>query len=152
LGEECDDGNAAGGDGCSSDCKKEPGWTCTQPDLGDKMMVPVIYRDFHFTKFAPSPNDFENGVDGQTKASPGMVKTDLDSDGKPVYASPANPTGAVHVQSADSFATWFRTQPDSAKINHATATKLTLWKSTDGSYVNRYGANGAQWDITEIVY
>jgi fibro-slime domain-containing protein len=156
LDEDCDDGNAASGDGCSKDCKKEDGWTCSQPDIGDKMEVPVIYRDFHFSGKAGTSgtdqNDFENGVTGQRLASTGMVKTDLDSEGKPVYANPANPGGAVHVQSADSFATWFHTQPDSAKINHATASKLALWKNADGAYVNRYGANGDQWDITEIVY
>jgi fibro-slime domain-containing protein len=156
LGEECDDGNVGSGDGCSSECKKESGWTCTQPELGDKMMVPVIYRDFRYSGKAGTSgtdqNDFENGVTGQTKASTGMVKADLDADGKPEYANPANPGGAVHVQSADSFKTWFRTQPDSAKINHQTATKLGLWKNTDGAYVNRYGANGEQWPVTKMVY
>ena len=153
LNEECDDGNAAGGDGCSKDCKNEAGWTCTQPDLGDQMMVPVIYRDFHFSATAPSQNDFENGVTGQADASLGMVKQDLDAEGKPVYANPANPGGGVHVQSADSFATWFRTQPASANINHATADKLALWKTDDGaSYVNRWGPNGEKWAVTQIVY
>ena len=28
-GEACDDGNSAGGDGCSPACNVEPGWTCT---------------------------------------------------------------------------------------------------------------------------
>jgi cysteine-rich repeat protein len=60
--EDCDDGNAASGDGCSKDCKKEDGWTCSQPDIGDKMMVPVVYRDFKFSADVPNPgNDFENG-------------------------------------------------------------------------------------------
>jgi fibro-slime domain-containing protein len=156
LGEECDDGNAASGDGCSSDCKKEAGWTCTQPDLGDKMMVPVIYRDFHFSGKAGTAgkdqNDFENGVTGQADASTGMVKADLDAEGKPVYANPATPGGGVHVASADSFATWFRTQPDAAKINHATSTKLALWKTDNGAYVNRWGPNGEKWPVTQIIY
>ncbi len=30
-GENCDDGNATSGDGCSSTCQVEPGWTCTAP-------------------------------------------------------------------------------------------------------------------------
>ncbi|MBN2574383.1 MAG: DUF4215 domain-containing protein [Deltaproteobacteria bacterium] len=156
LNEGCDDGNAASGDGCSKECKNEPGWTCTQPDIGDKMMVPVIYRDFRFSgKAGPqgtAQNDFENGVTGQREASPGMVKQDLDAEGKPVYANPANPGGAVHVASVESFATWFRTQPDSAKINHETVDKLALWKNDDGSYVNRYGEDGERWPVTQIVY
>jgi len=43
LGEQCDDGNTAGGDGCDSQCRIEPGHTCfgdrpsvcTLPDYGD---------------------------------------------------------------------------------------------------------------------
>ena len=31
LGEECDDGNRIGGDGCSGICKIEPNWTCPTP-------------------------------------------------------------------------------------------------------------------------
>jgi cysteine-rich repeat protein len=30
--EECDDGNAASGDGCSSTCTLEDGWVCPEPD------------------------------------------------------------------------------------------------------------------------
>jgi fibro-slime domain-containing protein len=152
LGEECDDGNQASGDGCSKDCKKEAGWTCTQPDLGDTMMVPVIYRDFRFSATAPAPNDFENGVTGQNNASTGMVLADLDKDGKPVYANPASPGGAVHVQSVASFATWFRTSTASPPLNHPTASKLELWSNGNGGYVNRYGANGEQWNVTQIAY
>jgi len=136
LGEDCDDGNAASGDGCSSECKVEQGWTCKQPELGDKMLVPVIYRDFRFH----SPSDFEapgNGCDG---ACPGVVANDLDKDGKPVYTGIA--TAGVTIESKDTFATWYRTTP---ALNHATSSKLTLWKNSKGSYVNRYGASGEQW-------
>ncbi|MFT6396232.1 MAG: cysteine-rich repeat protein [Bradymonadia bacterium] len=40
--EECDDGNATGGDGCSADCTAEQGWTCTTgctEDCGDGLLV-----------------------------------------------------------------------------------------------------------------
>src|SRR5450759_2840297 len=70
LNEECDDGNNIDGDGCSHDCNIAPGFKCTQPPLGDKMMVPVVYRDFQFH----NPTDFEAGVTGQNAASTGMVK------------------------------------------------------------------------------
>lgn len=33
LEEECDDGNAKSGDGCSSTCKREEGWTCAKPGV-----------------------------------------------------------------------------------------------------------------------
>jgi fibro-slime domain-containing protein len=148
LNEACDDGNAGSGDGCSKDCQPEPGWTCQQPEMGDRMDVPAVYRDFRFGAKIGSPNDFENGVTGQRAASTGMVKPDLDGDGKPVYASPANPGGAVHVQSAESFATWFRDSTASPPINHVTAGKLALWRNDEGAYVNRYGPNGEQWNVT----
>ena len=141
--EECDDGNAASGDGCSSDCKKEPGWTCTQPNSGDKLMVPVIYRDFKFSKdVAPSDNDFENGVSGSYSPFTGIVNSTLNASGKPVYSGIG---GNAHVLSAGSFSQWFT---DASGVNHSTATKMALWKDGKGNYVNRYGANGEQWNTT----
>jgi fibro-slime domain-containing protein len=136
LGEECDDGNAAGGDGCSRECKLEAGWTCAQPPLGDKMLVPVIYRDFRYG----SPSDFEPGVNGPTAETVGVVEANLDKDGKPVFTGL---TGlGVHIESKSTFEKWYRTT-DGA--NHATAGKLALWRLSSGAYVNRYGANGEQW-------
>ncbi|HEY5284082.1 MAG TPA: DUF4215 domain-containing protein, partial [Polyangia bacterium] len=145
LNEDCDDGNAGSGDGCSKDCKVEPGWTCTQPTLGDKMLVPALYRDFKFH----TPTDFEAGVTGSAAASPGMVNTDLGSDGEPVYSSTAPTGGPVHVQSSSSFATWWHNTKD---VNHATSGKLTLWKNAQGAYVNRHDPNGAQWYNTKPAY
>jgi fibro-slime domain-containing protein len=146
LGEECDDGNAGSGDGCSSSCKVEPGWTCTQPDLGDKMLVPAVYRDFKFSKDVPSGNDFENGVTGSKASSVGMVKDDLNAAGKPEFTGITG--GAIHVASAASFAEWYSASSDS----HATAGKLTLWNNGKSGYVNRYGANGEQWLNSEPAY
>jgi cysteine-rich repeat protein len=34
-GEACDDGNIAGGDGCSASCQVENGWNCTLPENAD---------------------------------------------------------------------------------------------------------------------
>ena len=143
LNEGCDDGNAADGDGCSKDCKVEPGWTCTQPDLGDKMLVPVVCRDFRYH----NPTDFQASVQGSNDASPGIAKPDLDSDGKPVYTGATG--NAMKVESQDTFKEWYR---DTSGVNHSTASKLTLWNNGNGGYVNRYGANGEQWNNTEIAY
>ncbi len=143
LTEECDDGNNVDGDGCSKDCKIEQGFTCTQPSIGEKMLVPVVYRDFRYQ----NPKDFQAGVTGQTVASPGMVSKDLDKDGKPVYTGVTG--GAIHVESTATFAEWYR---DTAGVNHATASKLALYNNGKGAYVNRYGPNGEQWNTTEIAY
>jgi len=64
-GEECDDGNQLDGDGCSSSCKVEGGFTCstvtaqdsstcTQPgNTGQCLELPVIYRDFQPENVSP---------------------------------------------------------------------------------------------------
>jgi fibro-slime domain-containing protein len=58
MGEDCDDGNRIGGDGCSPDCKLEAGFmcdtkmvpdtqACAQPgNTGQCLVLPVKYRDF----------------------------------------------------------------------------------------------------------
>lgn len=80
AGEECDDGNAASGDGCSEDCKLEDGFNCeddTKPDTqkcpSDKskecLVLPVIYRDFDGANVNGGHPDFffmgKNGPDGK---------------------------------------------------------------------------------------
>ena len=142
VGEACDDGNGIDGDGCSAACKVELGFGCKQPMLGDKMLVPVIYRDFR----AHKPTDFEPSATGRSTALLNMVKPDLDTEGKPVYVgNVAN----SYVSSATTFAQWYR---DTPSVNHTTASKLTLWSSGSGTYVNRYGANGEQWPVTVPAY
>ena len=140
--EECDDGNKIDGDGCSKDCKIETGFVCTQPPLGNKMMVPVIYRDFRFQ----NPPEFEAGVNGPGSVVPGIVQETLDADGKPVYSGIG---GASHITSTTTFAEWYRT---TTGVNHATASTLALWANGQGGYVNRYGANGEQWNVTATAY
>jgi len=57
AGEECDDGNQLGNDGCSMDCKQEAGFTCQALDTPDTqecpsapgtqcLVLPMIFRDF----------------------------------------------------------------------------------------------------------
>jgi fibro-slime domain-containing protein len=142
VGEACDDGNNIDGDGCSSTCTVEPGFTCQQPPLGDKMLVPVVYRDFR----AHNPTDFEPGAPGRMAALLGIVKPDLDAAGKPVY------TGGVAnslIASVASFAEWYRDTPG---VNHTTSSKLALWNNGKGAYVNRYGPNGEPWPLTIPAY
>jgi fibro-slime domain-containing protein len=43
FGENCDDGNTADGDGCSSGCVSEPHWTC--PPAGGKCVHDVVCGD-----------------------------------------------------------------------------------------------------------
>ena len=140
--EDCDDGNNVDGDGCSANCKIEPGYTCKQPALGDKLLVPAIFRDFR----AKKPPEFEPGATGLKTALTGMVKPDLDADGKPVYTGIAT---VGYTITATTFAEWYRDTPN---VNHSTAGSVTLWNNGKGAYVNRYGANGEQWPVTITAY
>ena len=131
VSEDCDDGNNVDGDGCSAACKIEPGFMCKQPELGDKMVVPAVYRDFR----AKTPDRLRAERDGADDGAhrDGASRT-LDTDGKPVYVgNVAN----SYVTSATTFAQWYRDTPG---VNHTTAGKLTLWSNGKGAYVNRYGA------------
>ena len=110
------------------------------------MLVPAIYRDFRFSSQS-APNDFENGVIGQVTASTGIVKNDLDADGKPVFTGLTG--GAIHIASQSTFSQWYR---NTDGVNHANPSKLALWSNGSGAYVNRYGANGQQWITSEPAY
>jgi len=122
LGEACEDGNNLAGDGCSPTCTVESGFTCARPPLGDRIEVPVVYRDF-LTAHA----DFEPGASGQTAAVKGLVGTMLDAAGKPTFAG--NP-GAGYITSAATFMQWYR---DVMGTNHATPGTLTLWNNGAGA-------------------
>src|SRR5690606_3853819 len=105
----CDDGNTRDGDGCSSSCEAEPGYTCTPAGvLGDTMDVPIVYRDLRGKNDGTGPYrhpDFHTyGSCGDWMLPfPGLVEPTLDEDGKPVW------TGlACHIESQQSFGTWFR--------------------------------------------
>jgi cysteine-rich repeat protein len=62
-GEDCDDGNLVNGDGCSSTCTVERGFTCAaytvnnstacESGSGTCLQLPVIYRDFQPQNVSP---------------------------------------------------------------------------------------------------
>jgi fibro-slime domain-containing protein len=133
LGEVCDDGNAVDGDGCSSSCTIEPGYECDQPDLGDTMTVPVVYRDF-----TASHPDFEPSALGIEEATTGLVQVTLDAEGKPVLQ-----TVGGNITSAASFAEWYR----DASSNSTIPSTMILYANGEGGYVNRWGENGEQWEM-----
>ncbi len=109
IEEACDDGNTRDGDGCSSSCEAEPGYTCTPAGvLGDTMDVPIVYRDLRGkndgTGSYRHPDFHTYGSCGDWMLPfPGLVEPTLDEEGKPVW------TGlACHIESQQSFGTWFR--------------------------------------------
>lgn len=130
--EACDDGNNRSGDGCSSGCEVEPGSECEQPELGENMNVPVVYRDFDGTH-----PDFEPGATGCEIATLGLVAATLDPAGKPVQAS----TGADLCGQVSALNDWYR---DTAASTTVVST-MTLWNTGTGSFVNRWSEEGQQW-------
>ena len=151
--EQCDDGNAVSGDGCSSTCQVEPGFTCTQPPLGDTMVVPMVVRDFN------AGGDFEKGssfATGLNYANQGLLQNYLGITGakpglKPVLVSTTGTyDGAAGqdsgIASPQSYAQFY---DDSAPAAGNTrnlptlATTLMLFLNDAGTaYVNRFGVNG----------
>jgi fibro-slime domain-containing protein len=143
VGEDCDDGNTSSGDGCSPTCKTEPGFQCSQPDsTADTMTVPITYRDFLLG------GDFHQGdIMGSNLAVAGLVQGTLDNEGKPVLAPGATVPG--HITSADTFKQWYRDVPGTSTTY---VSRLTLYNNGKGGFVNRWGANGEQWNLTETAY
>ena len=140
AGEACDDGNTVDGDGCSARCTIEAGYECPAGVPGDKISMPIVYRDFR----AHNPADFEPAATGQTLAVTGLVQPDLDANGKPVRSSVA-----YAYLAAATFPEWYRDTPG---VNHTTAGKLPLFGNGAGTYGNRYGQNGEQWQTTRMAY
>lgn len=69
VDEECDDGNAVSGDGCSDTCHFEGGFECTDQPMADAvpcpsnpaaqcLVLPVIYRDFEGQQVSGGHPDF----------------------------------------------------------------------------------------------
>ena len=109
TGEECDDGNTASGDGCSSACKLEGGsFKCSDQMLSDAvdckqsansgkqcLELPIIYRDFKNESVSGGHPDFfylgatianpvmETGVQGQSGAIPFSKRYCVSNSGGP---------------------------------------------------------------------
>ncbi len=92
--EECDDGNVNSGDGCSSDCKIEYGFTCTDFEHNpypDSISLPVTYRDFRGrdTSGSGSSSGYQSSswiskLSSQDNAC-GSRKIEKDSEGMPSW-------------------------------------------------------------------
>ena len=154
--EECDDGNTQPDDGCGPDCTFELGYDCTNEvaDLGDVLVLPIIYRDF-----PNSHPQFEIDPLDSPRLS-GIVLDELGEDGKPVYSpaftfqgkpwtmdGPAAAAGAPKVASgagtldvaeiAERFSEWYSDVPGT---NETFVDTLELEALADGSF--QFAATG----------
>jgi cysteine-rich repeat protein len=137
--EECDDGNATDGDGCSSTCTIEPGFTCTNVSgsLPPTLDVPVAYRDFVALPQASVPKHPDFNSYGGSTQTPGLVANQLGVDGKPVYTGICEasligpcPYGQQTTTQAD-FDQWYR---DVAGVNIKHVALLSLAQQPNGTY------------------
>ncbi|MEO7034609.1 MAG: DUF4215 domain-containing protein [Polyangiaceae bacterium] len=147
--EACDDGNNKDNDGCSSTCQVETGFACTdivdQPP--DSIQQPVILRDFvgqgHGLNAHAEHIDF-NHLGGSGVL--GIVDTQLDANGRPVWACPLgvcdNNPGHLYfgggtpsrpnMSTPANFAQWYTDVPD---VNMTLPSEVLLTHRADGSYL-----------------
>ena len=165
--EQCDDGNVRDGDGCSSHCKQEEGYVCsndapcvkkmgfdvTTGAMGDvcTLTVPAVFRDFNASTATGGHPDFQPGTNSNG-AIQGLVQDTLDKDGKPQLSTKASATAAggfMHGQTG--FAQWYRNDPPASPPIPG---QIVLWDNGKMGYVNRWGANGEQWQgkVTQADY
>lgn len=112
TGESCDDGNASSGDGCSATCTVEEGFTCTleTPPAPDRLVLPVVYRDFRGVTQSGSPTHPDFDARGGSGITFSMTGARLDADGRPTFSGAV--VGGAGALSAESFRDWYR---DSAR-------------------------------------
>jgi len=111
--EECDDGNTVDGDGCSSTCKIETGFTCADASVtapANTKTIPVVVRDFiglghqvdagsTSTGYHVDFNQHYGRPDGPIFT---MVKSVLGANGKPVWRwQPYKPADITTSTTAD---------------------------------------------------
>jgi len=137
----CDDGNTNSGDGCSATCVVEKGFQCQQtPYAAPTMSVPIVYRDFAFG------GDFEIvGATGKNLAVTGLVKDQLDANGKPVANGVYGGDGFI--TSAASFAKWYTDVPGTNTTYKST---LVLHNNSRGGYVNWWKDNQQYSGYTNV--
>jgi fibro-slime domain-containing protein len=89
---------------------------------GDTVVVTATIRDFR-----DSHPDFEVVPDGGFHVQTGLVESELDADGKPVFTGQTG--GAISSQST--FSQWYRDVP---RVNMATTLPITLTETAPGVY------------------
>jgi fibro-slime domain-containing protein len=141
--EECDDGNARDGDGCSQTCHIEAGFTCknTTATLPAQLNLRVTYRDFISFPLAGATRhpDFETFGQPSTDYAPNLVKNALDSTGKPVMDGRCTQPGITtqcpfdqELTTQANFDQWYRDTPG---INITVTDAILLPRQANGSYV-----------------
>ena len=135
-GEACDDGNLREADGCSSECKLEQGFECSEMVQEPPAFVdlPIILRDMRGADLPAIPEagiaaghvDFQN----KNTEEKGIVGNTLGADKKPVYAKPDNTSAST--STAANFAKWYNDDP---MYNRTVVDTVRLTRNGTGDYV-----------------
>jgi len=158
LDEECDDGNQIDGDGCSSTCEVEDGFTCEQEAMSETMEIPVIYKDFeNYGSGGTNPDFNQQNIWDCVAATEGIVETELDTDGKPSLnpdyvscedtdsdtSTVPGPYCCGMTSTAENFSSWY---DHSGVGDEVIVSTLVLWDNGDGNYINRWISDtGQRW-------
>jgi len=144
--EQCDDGNALDGDGCSSACTTEAGYTClsSYDNPPPSLNIPLIVRDFQGHGATGGHPDFGSYCCNEQK---GIVQALLDVNRKPVYAG-TDAAPIAMTTGKTSFDQWYRDVPGTNFTFHqsltllqnaATQTTYTMNSDTDQPWYPRCG-------------
>jgi fibro-slime domain-containing protein len=143
IGEACDDANLIDGDGCSSSCSIEGGFTCLLESTCERLngacvlRVPVIFRDF-----SESHPDF--GGHACNELALGALAPQLDASQRPTLSGSESSERAC-LSDAANFSEWYS---DSA-TSVMQVGELVLFDNGAGGYVNRFGAQGQQFEAVD---
>jgi fibro-slime domain-containing protein len=161
--EACDDGNLSDGDGCSSSCSKESGFTCTTKTSvdtvpcssgnGQCLVIPITYRDFHglevkdgtahpdFFYLDPArPNvtttdgTVKQPSSGSDQLCPGLASATLDAQGKPTRANSGSNCGGDAGYLLHSDASFSQWYRNTAGTNQTSYSTIELSPIGGGQY------------------
>jgi fibro-slime domain-containing protein len=139
--EACDDGNTFDGDGCSSHCTIETGFTCTNAPVStpaNTKDIPVVVRDFIGLGHQLNPGSTSSGyhIDFNRHYGAGssiftLVKTTLGPDGKPAWRwQPYKPSDITTSSTPDDP----RVPTPLANCRCDDSVALTAWISSDETW------------------
>ena len=106
--EQCDDGNTFSGDGCSSTCTVETGWSCTDVTQSPpaSLVIPILYRDMLYAGTTTPGMGHPDFQAYNTGVVTGLVQSQLGSDSEPVWKSDG-PAGNQALTNATDFCWWY---------------------------------------------
>ena len=146
--EACDDHNLVDGDGCSSTCMIETGFSCTDTTAPPpaQLNLAVTYRDMISFPIGTAVRHPDFEIFAGMDVTPNLVKAAADANGKPVMDGRCTQPGVTaqcpydqQLTTAANFAQWYH---DASGVNLDIPGTVLLAKQANGSYVFDSGNRG----------